>query len=959
MRKCVLLVVVSMLLCATSSFAIDGQHYFRFNIQSFKELPQLTKLMSIDNVRGDTVWAYANDEQFADFEKSGYTIEVLPAPSSLREHRMAKGLAEMQAWDAYPTYGTYVDMMVGYAQSFPSLCILDTIGYSGQGKLLIAVCISDNVSTEEAEAEVFYTSTMHGDETTGYMLTLRLIDYLLNNYGSESRVTNLVDNLEIWINPLANPDGTYRTDTTTINSATRYNANGVDLNRNFPDPEDGQHPDGYSWQAETVAMMDFAEENNFVLSANYHGGAEVLNYPWDTWSQRHADDAWFIDFCRRYADTVHANAPSGYLTDYNNGITNGYDWYTISGGRQDYMTYFMGGREVTIEISSDKDPPGSQMPLYWGYNRSAMLGYIETALWGVKGIVSDSVTGLPLAAVVSVLNHDIDSARVFTDPVVGDYHRMLAPGVYSLYFKAPGYVAKTISNVVVTAETVTPLDVELAPLTGDPVISLYDYAMGYVDPGDTIDFYITLINDGGGNGNNVTADLSSSDGNITILQNTSAYPTISAEGGTEASLTAYRFAVSDLCPPMHEADFQLDIYVNGTPYGSEDFSKLVGLPREDFELGDFSSYPWEFSGDASWTVASGGVNSGSYCSKSGAISDYDTTRMYVTLDITAPGDISFYYKVSSESNWDYLRFYIDDVQKAGWSGTVNWTEASYPVSAGEHTFMWAYEKDGSQSSGSDCGWVDFIVFPPTFQALSVATTSLPDWTEGQPYSQQLEAEGGTGNRTWSDLNDDLVGTGLTLSASGLLSGTPAAAGALGFTAHVVDQASGSADQPLSFTVNPTVSITTESLPDGEFETPYSQQLTSSGGTGAKTWSDQSDDLAAFGLSLSTSGLISGTPSTGGTVSFTAVATDITGASDDEELGFEIAGAYVCGDADGNGMINISDAVYLIAFIFSSGSAPDPLLSGDANCDGFVSISDAVYLIAYIFGGGPAPCTDCD
>jgi len=68
--------------------------------------------------------------------------------------------------------------------------------------------------------------------------------------------------------------------------------------------------------------------------------------------------------------------------------------------------------------------------------------------------------------------------------------------------------------------------------------------------------------------------------------------------------------------------------------------------------------------------------------------------------------------------------------------------------------------------------------------------------------------------------------------------------------------------------------------------------------------------------------------------------------------------YLCGDADGNGMVNIADAVYLITYIFGGGPAPDPLLSGDADCNSMVNIADAVYLIAYIFGGGPEPCEEC-
>lgn len=68
--------------------------------------------------------------------------------------------------------------------------------------------------------------------------------------------------------------------------------------------------------------------------------------------------------------------------------------------------------------------------------------------------------------------------------------------------------------------------------------------------------------------------------------------------------------------------------------------------------------------------------------------------------------------------------------------------------------------------------------------------------------------------------------------------------------------------------------------------------------------------------------------------------------------------FVCGDADGSGVVSISDAVYLINYIFSGGPAPNPLEAGDVDCSGTVTISDAVYLINYIFASGAAPCANC-
>src|SRR5690606_13693325 len=151
-----------------------------------------------------------------------------------------------------------------------------------------------NVSQNEAEPEFFYTSSMHGDELAGYPLMLRLIDYLLTNYGTNSEVTNIVNSTQIFINPLANPDGSYRNSGNNIlgssgNTPTRANANGRDLNRNYPDNMQGLHYDGPVYEPETKAFMAFEASRDFVLSANFHGGTALVNYPYDNTLGTHAD----------------------------------------------------------------------------------------------------------------------------------------------------------------------------------------------------------------------------------------------------------------------------------------------------------------------------------------------------------------------------------------------------------------------------------------------------------------------------------------------------------------------------------------------------------------------------------------------------------------------------------------------------------------------------------------------
>lgn len=453
---------------AFSSLKEKGEVYFSFEVTERDKLDSLSKIISVDNVVKDGdfyVYAYANTDEFNRFLQFDIDFYVLDHPGSLVEDpKMLYSLSDKNttSWDAYPTYATYLSMMYQFQTDYPGLCQIVSIGQSGNGREILYAKITDNVDSLEAEPRLNYTSTMHGDETVGYVLMLRLIDYLLTNYNIDPQVTALVNNTEIWINPCANPDGTYNGGNNTVSGAIRYNANGVDLNRNFPDYEDGPHPDGYAWQIETLAFMDFADSLEFVLAANFHGGAEVLNYPWDTQPILHADDAWWQHVCREYADTAQANSPANYLTQLNNGITNGYAWYTTNGSRQDYMNYYEYCREVTLEISSTKNPAASTLPSFWNYNYQALLNYIQQAGYGVNGIVTDTITGEPLLAKVIISGHDTINTWVYSKMPHGDYYRPIKAGTYNITYSAPGYQSKTIS-VTVADNATTILDVQLGP----------------------------------------------------------------------------------------------------------------------------------------------------------------------------------------------------------------------------------------------------------------------------------------------------------------------------------------------------------------------------------------------------------------------------------------------------------------------------------------------------------------
>lgn len=439
--------------------------------------------LSTDKITADSVTAYANKNQFEAFILQNIPFTLKKAPSLMlnalelnMKNQVSLNSKSTSAWDYYPTYTAYVSIMQQFASNFPNICRLDTIGTTVEGRLLLVVKISDNVATDEAEPEFFYTSSMHGDETTGYIMMLHLIDYLLTNYGSVSRVTNLVNNMEIYINPCANPDGTYAGGNTSVSGATRSNANGEDLNRNYPVPDGSAGDDGtYTQQIETQNFVTFIESRHFVMSANFHGGVELANYPWDFTSNDHADKIWWKYVSKEYADTAQGNSPAGYFdeepsmtigtADYP-GVVEGYSWYPAPGSRQDYSQYFAQCREVTLEISDTKNPAANTLESYWSYNYKSILNYMEQAQYGIRGMITDVCTGQGVKALVTVTSHDADSSQVYSSPL-GDYYRPIASGTWTISVSAPGYQTATVNNITTTNKTAQIRNITLSPIAPD------------------------------------------------------------------------------------------------------------------------------------------------------------------------------------------------------------------------------------------------------------------------------------------------------------------------------------------------------------------------------------------------------------------------------------------------------------------------------------------------------------
>ena len=454
-----------------------GEYYFTLSVQQPSEIQAINQLCSVDKIDGETVVCYANQRQYDNLLKQGYQPALQTPPSMLEEVAMWDGSNRAEYdWDSYPTYSAYEDMMFQFATDHPDKCEIITLGTLPSGRKILVAHL--NNGTGNGKPKFLYTSTIHGDETTGWIMMLRLIDYLLEN-PNEPEVQTVMNNIDLYIGPNTNPDGTYHGGNNNVNGATRYNANGVDMNRNYPDPHSGSHPDGEQYQLETQWFMQFAQDNPFVMGANYHGGAEVMNYPWDNTYTLHADDAWYQLISHEYANLTHQVNPN-YMTDYNNGITNGAQWYMIGGGRQDYMNGYAQCRELTIECSNTKLPSGSQLPNFWNYNKNSIFAYMTQCIYGIHGTVTDAANGQPIEATVTITGHDDEYSFVESHLPAGDYHRPIKGGTYTLTFTANGYYPHQETVTVADGETVT-LNVQLEAGEGllpDFTASTTDVALG-------------------------------------------------------------------------------------------------------------------------------------------------------------------------------------------------------------------------------------------------------------------------------------------------------------------------------------------------------------------------------------------------------------------------------------------------------------------------------------------------
>lgn len=256
------------------------------------------------------------------------------------------------------------------------------------------------------------------------------------------------------------------------------------------------------------------------------------------------------------------------------------------------------------------------------------------------------------------------------------------------------------------------------------VLTVDDQVLGNgnrrLDFNESAYLHIQLGNDGNCEAKPGVAHVTSEDGKIHLYR--IPYNTVTIQEGEVWDLVV-RVSVDESVDAPTTSIIHVNYSVDDYQV-SQDIPVKIGMAVEDWESGSFSQFEWVNISATPWTITTEDPYEGTYAARSGAIGNSASSILRITQTNAQPDSISFYFKVSSEESYDFLKFFIDNSLVGNWSGQHGWTRAAYAVPAGEHTFKWVYEKDYMMDAGSDMAMLDYISLPINGSNVSVETYAL-------------------------------------------------------------------------------------------------------------------------------------------------------------------------------------------------------------------------------------------
>ncbi len=424
---------------------------------SLREQPSTVPLVEagveiLAAIPDDHALAELTPEQMTRVIHLGYQVEFVAAD--------LQSFSEADETDDYYNYATLTAQLQTWASQYSGICQLYDLATTVQNRHVYGLKISDNPLAEEDEIVCFFVGCHHGNEDISAEVPMYFLNYVFTNYGVNPDVTYWVDNREIWVIPLLNPDGY-------VNNS-RYNANNVDINRNYSFHW-GQSATNYGpfpfSEVETQVVRDLNLAHHFTIDHSYHSYGEEILYPF-AWAANHPspDNAFYVEMTGAMA------AYNGYTPMLSGNL------YPHGGEMNDYLYGEKGVMGCTSEVwgGPGYNPPSSQITVVCQENLPTDLYQLQRAGGAqITGHITAAATGAPLAAqykIVQLWNPNEINPR-YSEPIYGRYRHLLTPGTYTLEVSCPGYATQTIPGLAVVANTPTVREVALV-FVGLPNVEL-------------------------------------------------------------------------------------------------------------------------------------------------------------------------------------------------------------------------------------------------------------------------------------------------------------------------------------------------------------------------------------------------------------------------------------------------------------------------------------------------------
>lgn len=292
-----------------------------------------------------------------------------PMEKSFPEPMVWENSRPVFSWDTYPTSTQMSVFMKTLAEKFPHSIRLTTLGYTQGARLIQGI----HIGAETNERPVILVAGLHGDETAGVVILLRLAAELAaqtSPNADDAATTAFLQHRGVWIIPTLNPDGLYAAGNHTVYGSTRTTKGGADLNRSFPTAGPSV--------PEARAMANFLQNKSCSHALDIHSGHEVMTYPWDGTSEAHPEADWMHGVARRYIDKVH-NTPEGKNShrSFADGISNGHDWFPVQGSLADYATAVTDCPTFVLEMTIPRISTGVDLNKLWSAHKDALLHFLK------------------------------------------------------------------------------------------------------------------------------------------------------------------------------------------------------------------------------------------------------------------------------------------------------------------------------------------------------------------------------------------------------------------------------------------------------------------------------------------------------------------------------------------------------------------------------------------------------